>query len=92
MKTLKTIVTEKGKTTYVYAEDTATAAQFLQDAESEGFVWSDGSRPTEKHISDFYAVHPDMTINYLGAVGRTEFQCGSDSIFRLNYKKYISEK
>ena len=92
MKTLKTIVTETAKTIYVYAEDAATASQFLQDAESEGFMWSDGCKPTQKHISDFYAVHTDMTINYIGAVGRTAFQCDSDNILRLNYKEYISEK
>jgi len=89
---MKTIVTETEKSVYVYAEDTATAAQFLQDAETEGFIWSDGGKPTQKHISDFYAVHTDMTINYLGAVGRTAFQCGSDNILRLNYKNHISEK
>lgn len=88
MKTLKTIVTETGKSVYVYAEDNATAVQFLQDAESEGFMWSDGSKPTQNHTSDFYAVHTDMTINYLGAMGRTAFQCKSDSIFRLNYKEF----
>lgn len=92
MKTLKSIVTNAAKVVYVYAEDSATAVQFLQDAESEGFIWSDGSKPTQKHISDFYAVHPDMTINYIGAVGRTAFQCASDNISRLNYKEYISEK
>ncbi len=91
MKTLKTTVTEAGKTIYIYAEDTAAAKQFLQNAESEGFMWSDGRRPTQNHISDFYAVHTDTTINYIGAAGRTAFQCSSGNILKLNYEDFISK-
>ena len=91
MKTLKSIANSNDKTVYVYAKDAETARRFLLDAENEGFVWSDGSRPTQKHISDLFAVHSDFTVNYVGMCGRIAFGSGSSSIERIDYNKYYSD-
>ncbi len=92
MKMLKEMLSKEGKTVFVYAENPETSMRFLLDAENEGFIWSDGSKPTDKPINNFYAVHPDMTINYIGTNGRIAFQTKSDSIIRIDYKDYLKKK
>jgi len=75
------------KPVYVHLPDDDTARQFLIDAENQGFIFSDGAKPTEKIPDLFFAVHPDMTINYIGAVGRIAYQCKAENIIRLDYCK-----
>lgn len=75
MNTLKDLIKKTSKTALVHIADTKTAERFLREAEECGFIFSDGAKPTEKDVSDFFAVHPDMTMNYVGANGRIAFQC-----------------
>lgn len=73
------------KPVYVRLSDREAAKQFLMDAETHGFVFSDGTKPTEKMTDFFYVLHPDMTINYLGSVGRMAFQFKANSIICFDY-------
>ncbi len=79
------------KPVYVHLSNGESAKQFLIDAENQGFVFSDGAKPTEKTPDFFFAVHPDMTINYIGAVGRIAYQCHSDNIICIDYAPKMAE-
>lgn len=71
MKTIKESA-NMGERVYVHLKDEETALRFLREAESEGFTFGDGMKPTDRHWSDLYAIHPDGTLNYVGTVGRIE--------------------
>ena len=91
MYTLKEIVSSSTKPVYVHLSDHETARRFLEDAENQGFVFSDGAKPTEKHTSNFFAAHSDMTINYIGIVGRMAYQCKANSIIHFDYAAKMAE-
>lgn len=79
------------KPIYVHLSNGEAARRFLIDAENQGFVFSDGATPTEKHISDFFALRSDLSMNYIGVVGRMAYQCKADNIIRLDYAKKMAE-
>lgn len=85
MKTIKELA-NMGERVYVHLKDEKTAMQFLQQAESEGFTFGDGAKPTDRHWSDLYVIHSDGTLNYVGSVGRIEYGSGADSCTRVEYK------
>ena len=84
MKTIKELAS-MGERVYVYLKDEENARRFLRQAESEGFTFGDGVKPTDRHWSDLYAIHPDGTLNYVGSVGRIEFGSRADSCIRVEY-------
>ncbi len=88
MKTIKELAS-MGERVYVHLKDEETAMSFLRQAESEGFTFGDGMKPTERHWSDLYAIHPDGTMNYVGSVGRIEFASGADSCVRVEYQEML---
>lgn len=88
MKTIKELAS-MGERVYVHLKDEETAMSFLRQAESEGFTFGDGMKPTERHCSDLYAIHPDGTMNYVGSVGRIEFASGADSCVRVEYQELL---
>lgn len=79
---------------YVYLDNADICKQFLQDAESEGFTFSDGIKPTQKHTSDIIAINPDATINYVGFIGRLAFQAaktiGNQSLVKIDYRQLLN--
>ena len=91
MYTLKEIVSNSTKPVYVHLSNGDTARQFLIDAENQGFVFSDCAKRTEKMPDLFFAVHPDMTMNYIGTVGRIAYQCKAKNIIRFDYATKIAE-
>ena len=84
MKTIKELAST-GERVYVHLKDEETAMSFLRQAESEGFTFGDGMKPTERHWSDLYAIHPDGTLNYVGTNGRIHYGSGADGIVRIEY-------
>ena len=86
MKTIKEL-SSTGERMYVHLNDEETAMRFLRQAESEGFTFGDGVKPTDRHWSDLYAIHPDGTLNYVGAIGRIEYGLGADSVVRIDYSQ-----
>ena len=91
MKTIKELA-NMGERVYVYLKDEKTAQRFLRDAEAEGFTFCDGAKPTDKHWSDLYAIHPDGTLNYVGSIGHIEYDSGADSVIRINMKGLYDEE
>ena len=88
MKTIKELAS-MGERVYVHLKDDETAMSFLRQAESEGFTFGDGVSPTNRHCSDLYAIHPDGTLNYVGANGRIHYGSGADGIVRIEYAELL---
>ena len=65
---------------YVYLPTGELAAQFMQQAEAEGFSFGDGAKPTERLATEVMAVNPDRTINYVGATGHMAFGAGVKTV------------
>ena len=63
--------------------------------QNEGFTFSDGVKPTERQISDIIAVNDDMTINYVGAIGRIAYQAadkiGDKPLVRIDYRDVLMQ-
>ncbi|HHU84618.1 MAG TPA: hypothetical protein GXZ23_05565 [Clostridiales bacterium] len=91
MFNLSEFAKSNSKPIFVYLADNQTALRFLQDVENQGFTFPDGTKPTEKQPNSFFAVHSDMSINYIGFIGRIAYQCKSGSIIRLDYAEKIAE-
>ena len=79
------------KHVYIYCRSTAIAKRFLADAEKEGFLFSDGTAPTNKDTSNLYALNDDFTICYAGLVahmmlGRKDV----GNVVWVDYRRYVS--
>lgn len=93
-RTLKELVKKNGRV-YVYLKDSETGNQFMQQAESEGFTFTDGTKPIKRCYAEIMAVNRDITINFVGMNGRIAFgsgakMVGNEELIRVDYKKYIS--
>ena len=76
---------------YIYCRSKNIAKRFLQDAESEGFTFGDGTAPTQKDADDIFALYEDFTISYTGWAGHMLFRNpGSGNVVRIDYGKYLS--
>ena len=80
---------------YVYLADNDVAKRFLQDAENEGFLFCDGVSPTQKEVSDIFAINDDMTMNYVGFAGRIAYQSatmiGNQSLVKIDYRDIVKQ-
>ena len=83
MYTWKDLVSNNKMPVYVHLSDSETAKEFLMDVEKQGFLFPDGSKPTEKMPDSFFALHSDMTINYIGTIGRIAYQCKAGNLIRM---------
>ena len=86
MKSIKELVMKETRPVYIHTPSKALAKDFLKQAEKEGFLFSDGKLPTKKPLDDYYALHQDLTINYIGFVGRLRFNSNDDGILRVEYQ------
>ena len=89
MKTIKELAS-MGERVYVHLKDEETAMSFLRQAESQGFTFGDGMKPTERHWSDLYAIHPDGTLNYVSTNGRILYSSALNDILRIEYADLIT--
>ena len=76
--------------TFIYCRSRNIANRFLADAESEGFTFGDGVKPTNKEYSDLYSLHEDLTISYTGWAGHVLFRNAAGNIVRIDYGRYIA--
>lgn len=86
MKSIKELVMKETRPVYVHTPSKAIACDFLKQAEKEGFMFGDGKRPTKKPLDDYYALHQDLTMNYIGFIGRLSWKSSDDNIIRIEYK------
>ena len=93
---LKSILSTNAGKVYVYLATEEVCKQFLKDAENEGFTFTDGMKPTQKHTSDILAVNPDFTINYVGTIGHIAFQAarriGNQKLIRIDYREFLIDQ
>ena len=93
-KTIRRL-SEKDGRVYVYLANTDIGEKFLQQAEQEGFTFGDGAKPTDRHYSEIMAINHNLSINYVGYVGRMAYGSGTQTIgkerlIRIDYRKYMS--
>ena len=79
---------------YVYLKDHRVGEQFLRAAESEGFTFGDGAKPTERHYAQVMAVvmavRDDGTISFVGAMGMAAFGADAEGIVRVDFAQCLS--
>lgn len=96
MRTIKELSQRDGRV-YVYLSNVSVGEKFMEQAESEGFAFTDGAKPTERCYAEVMAVNKDMTINFVGANGRIAFgsgakKIGNDDLIRVDFAKYVAGK
>ena len=91
MKSIKGLVMKETRPVYVHTPSKALAKDFLKQAEQEGFLFSDGKRPTKKPLDDYYALHQDLTMNYIGFIGRLRYNSNDNGIRRVEYQDLFKE-
>ena len=90
MRTIANLLT-LGDRVFVRLASTNLSRLFLQNAEAEGFTWSDGKKPSEVDRSeDIVAIHPGFTINGVGWAGHMMFKQAGNQIIRVDYGKYLA--
>ena len=75
----------QGKAVYVHPKDSDAALRFLQEIESQGFMFEDGCKPTSKEIANLYRLFGDKKICYCGISGHMAYQSGGSNIVRIEY-------
>ena len=86
MKSIKELVMKETRTVFVHTPSKAIARDFLKHAEKEGFLFGDGKRPTKKPLDDYYALHQDLTMNFIGFAGRLKWKSRQEDILRVEYR------
>ena len=90
-KPLTELVHSTNKRIYVYLSDIETIRIFINNAEKEGFSFSENKRISDMPLDNFYALNKNSTVNYINFVGRVAYQCGAENILRVDYKKFLSQ-
>ena len=75
---------------YIHFASEDLVKQFQRQAEKEGFTFHDGAKPSEREMAPIMALNPDLTLNYVGAVGMMAFgsgakQIGDKRLIRVEY-------
>lgn len=78
---------------YVFLKNEVVAGKFLRDAETEGFTFGDGVKPTSRPGNNLYVVNKDWTISHVGLAGHIAFKSaktiGDQKLIRIDYEKYL---
>ena len=85
MKNILKQLENSNKAIYVELTDEASGKRFLAEAESAGFRFEDGVKPTERACGRVMVLKNDRTICYAGAYGTMAFGCNDDGRIRLQY-------
>ena len=91
MRTIKKLISNEKKV-YIFLKSKEIQAQFMSDAEKEGIIYGDGTKPTKRMVDDIMALQPDGTICFLGFVGRMCYHLDKDNVVRIDYQKYINDE
>ena len=86
MKSIKELVMKETRPVYIHTPSKALAKDFLKQAEKEGFFFFFFKRPTKKPLDDYYALHQDLTMNFIGFAGRLKWKSGQEDILRVEYR------
>lgn len=86
MKSIKELVMKEEKTVFIHTPARNIALDFLKQAEKDGFLFGDGKRPTKKPWDDYFALHKNLTVSYIGYIGRLHFKSNAYNIVRIEYR------
>ena len=94
MRTIKNLSKLNGRV-YVYLANAGIGHRFLQQAETEGFTYGDGVKPTEREYAEIMAINHDGTLNFVGTNGRIAYgsgvrHVGDKQLIRIDFEKYLS--
>ena len=94
MRTIAELLNLDGRV-YVYVSSKNIRRLFLKNAQKEGFMFSDGVKPTKRRAyDDIYALNKDFTLNFVGYIGHIAFHQPSyfdnDKLIRIDYCSYLS--
>ena len=94
MRTIKNLSKLNGRV-YIYLANEEIGQWFMQQAESEGFTFNDGVKPTERGYEEIMAINHDDTLNFVGTNGRIAYgsgakQVGGEQLIRIDFEKYLS--
>lgn len=93
MSSIRNLLNANDGTIYIYLHDDKTATRFMNDAENEGFTFSDGVKPTQRTSANIMAVNRDCTINYVGTNGCIAYQAankiGNEPLIKIDYRDII---
>lgn len=92
-RSIKNLVSKSNDKVYMYLANDEIGNKFMQQAESEGFTFDDGAKPTSRCYAEIMAVNDNYTINYVGSVGRIAFGSGAETVngqklLRVDFEKY----
>ena len=95
MKSVKKLIQNEGRV-YVYLSSNEICKRFFADAEAEGMVFCDGTKPSQKQAANIIALNHDGTMNYVGTNGRIAFGLGAERIgnarlIRVDYERYLAD-
>ena len=76
---------------YLYFESSEICAEFLKDAEEEGYLFGE-RKPTQVRTDNILALLRRKQLCYVGIIGRIAYQSAGayDDIHRIDYAKYRS--
>lgn len=81
---------------YVRFATPELAAQFLQQANAEGFTFPNSAKPTSREAAEIMAVSPDHTLKYVGTVGHIAYGVAervcSKRLIRINFQYGLAGK
>ncbi len=85
-----------GSRIYIYLATADIGKLFLQDAENEGFMFSDGVKPTQREADSIFAINDNLTINYVGFIGHVAYQAadriGNKPLVKIDYRDVIKKQ
>lgn len=93
--TIRDLAMQDGRV-YVRLATLELRQKFMEQAEAEGFTFSDGVKPIKRDADVIMAVNRDLTINYVGMFGRmaygseTRTTCGKPLI-RVEYAEIAAQ-
>lgn len=81
-----------GDKLYIFLSDETTQNEFMNDAENEGFHFSDGTKPTDRKANTIMEIFDDKTICFIGFAGCMAYhhatRNGDKFIVRIDYRRY----
>lgn len=93
-RTIRNLAEKKGRV-YIYLANKEIGENFMKQAESEGFTFSDGAKFThpDRGYESIMAINHNYTINYVGTNGRIAFgggfkRIGDEKLIRVDFQKY----
>ena len=93
--TIRDLAMQDGRV-YVRLATPELRRKFMEQADAEGFTFSDGVKPTRRDADVNMSVNRDLTINYVGMFGRMAYGSGTKTtcgklLIRVEYVEIAAQ-